>query len=198
MSPASGDDDVLSIGGYRANHELLASTIFSNPTNRNKMVDRTGGYTVHHPSGEVLSMFEASNRYQVVGESSVVIGGKDYGCGSSRIMAVTGPLLLGVRVVIAESIAPIHRSNLWQSGIVPLLFPEGTSAKTLGLDGSEEWFIPLSQIRPEGGTITCSYSRAGEVSLIELVVAMESPQEFQFFRQGGAMAMQMRDLAAAI
>lgn len=190
--------DVLSIGGYRANHEMLMATIFSNPTNQNKMVEQLGGWTIHHTSGEEVTIFEAACRYRESGISQVVIGGREYGCGSSRVMAASGPWMLGVRVVIAESFEAIHRANLWQMGVVPFTFESGTTAETLGLDGSEAWDIPLSQITQEGGTLNATFTRAsGESVSIRLVIALESPQEFEFLVHGGSMQKQMRELAAA-
>ncbi|MFM7630413.1 MAG: hypothetical protein ACKO43_01210 [Alphaproteobacteria bacterium] len=158
-----------------------------------------GGWTIHYTSSsEEVTIFEAAYRYRESGISQVVVGGREYGCGSSRVMAASGPWMLGVRAVIAESFEAIHRANLWQMGVVPFVFAEGVTAETLGLDGSEAWNIPLSQITQDGGTLNASFTRAsGETVEVPLVIALESPQEFEFLIHGGSMQKQMRQLAAA-
>ncbi|MBL1434057.1 aconitate hydratase AcnA [Candidatus Wolfebacteria bacterium] len=187
-------DDILSTGGYRANYEMLMTTIFSNPKARNLMSSRDGGWTIHHPSGEDLTIFETSAQYRHENIDMVVIGGKNYGCGSSRVMAASGPWMLGVRAVIAESFEAIHRSNLWQMGIVPFCFKEGTTAETLGLDGSEEWNIPLNNLSAKSTDLPSSFMKNGEIHKLNLVVALESEQEFEFLQHGGVMQMQLRAL----
>lgn len=191
-------DSVLSIGGYRSNENVLHTTIFSNPTNRNQMVQRDGGWTAHYPSGEEVVVFEAARRYREDGVQQIVIGGKEYGCGSSRVMAASGPSQLGVKAIIAESFEAIHRSNLWQWGIAALTFTEEVSAQSLSLNGSELWHIPLHELTAESKTIESFFVREdGELVDVLLNVALESEQEFQFFLHGGAVRMQMRELAAA-
>lgn len=200
-------DDVLSIGGYRSNPNMLNRTIFSNPTNQNLMVKAPGGWTIHGPSGEEITVFAASERYRNEGTPLVVIGGENYGCGSSRAMAASGPKDLGVKVVIAQSFEAIHRSNLWQFGIVPFTFDqretsedsdEVVNAQFYGLDGTESWDIPLDKVTVDTREIEAKFTRAnGEVVTLTLIVELESDQEHEFFLQGGAIPQQMRALAAA-
>lgn len=189
-------ESILSIGGYRSNDDVLNTTILSNPTNQNLMVSQKGGWTVHYPSGDEVVVFEAARRYRNEGVSQVIIGGRDYGCGSSRVMAASGPAKLGVKAVIAESFEAIHRSNLWQWGVAALTFREGENAETFALTGDESWNIWLNGITSESTELDAEIIRSdGQVVPVTLQVALESGQEFEFFRHGGAVRMQMRDLA---
>ncbi len=188
--------DILSIGGYRSNTDLLSSTIFSNPTNQNLMVEQKGGWTKYYPSGEELSIYIAAQRYKSENVPLIVIGGINYGCGSSRVMAASGPYMLGVKSVIAESYEAIHRSNLWQMGIVPLCFMEGENAETFGIDGSEVWEIPLSEIDENTDVLNVSFIKSsGETIAFQVRVALESPQEYGFLQHGGVMQQQLREMA---
>ncbi len=190
--------DILSAGGYRSNDNVLNTTMFSNPQNKNLMVDRQGGWTIQYPQGKEVVVFEAATYYQKLGIPQVVVGGKDYGCGSSRVMAASGPAKLGVRAVIAESIEAIHRANLWQWGIAALTFTKGQSAELLQLDGSETWDIPVELLTKESETLEATLRRAdGSSEVVVLSVALESDQEFEFYLHGGAVRMQMRELATA-
>ena len=130
--------DFNSFGSRRGNHEVMVRGTFANIRMRNQIAPGTeGGFTTHFPSGEVTSIYEASNRYQEEGTQLVVIAGSEYGTGSSRDWAAKGTLLLGVKAVIATSFERIHRSNLVGMGVLPLTFPEGEDADSLGLDGTE-------------------------------------------------------------
>ncbi len=122
----------------RANHEVMMRGSFNNPRIQNEMTpDRLGGWTVHQPSGEVMTIFDAHERYEKEGRPLVVVAGREYGTGSSRDWAARGPHLLGVRAIIAESFERIHRSNLVGMGVLPLQFQNGDSRTSLGLDGTE-------------------------------------------------------------
>ncbi len=130
--------DFNTYGARRGNHEVLMRGTFANVRLKNHMAGgREGGWTTHHPSGELLSIYDAAMRYQQEGVPLVVFAGKEYGSGSSRDWAAKGPALLGVKVVIAESFERIHRSNLVGMGILPLELERGVTVESLGLDGDE-------------------------------------------------------------
>ena len=130
--------DFNSFGSRRGNHEVMMRGTFANIRMRNQLVPGVeGGYTVHFPSGEQLSIYDAAMRYRDEGTQLVVLAGKEYGTGSSRDWAAKGTMLLGVRAVIAESYERIHRSNLIGMGVLPLEFTGGESASSLGLTGVE-------------------------------------------------------------
>lgn len=190
-------NDVLSLGGYRSNDQIVAAMTYGNPTNQNLMVPgKKGGWTVMHPTEEVESIYNAARRYRESGTPLIVIAGKNYGCGSSRVMAATGPWMLGVRAIVAQNFEAIHRANLWQNGIVPLCFGEGQTMETLGLDGSEEWDIPLDEITADTKVIGARVSRPGVNLGVVLTVALESEQEYEFLVHGGAMQRQLREFVA--
>ncbi|MCX6995966.1 MAG: aconitate hydratase AcnA [Kiritimatiellaeota bacterium] len=133
--------DFNSYGARRGNHEVMVRGTFANVRIRNRLVAREGGWTVHVPTGDELSIFEASQRYEKAGTPLIVLAGKMYGAGSSRDWAAKGPYLLGVKVVIAESFERIHRSNLVEMGILPLEFTDGQTVISLGLTGRETFSI---------------------------------------------------------
>jgi aconitate hydratase len=131
-----------SYGARRGNHEVMVRGTFANVRFRNRLAPgREGTATVHFPSGDELTIYEASQRYLADGVPLIVLAGQEYGTGSSRDWAAKGPNLLGVRAVIAESYERIHRSNLLMMGILPLQFLDGQSAESLGLTGGEEFAI---------------------------------------------------------
>ena len=132
--------DFNSYGARRGNHEVMVRGTFANVRLRNQLVPGSEGtWTVHVPSGEEMTIYEASERYLAEGTPLVVLAGKEYGSGSSRDWAAKGPNLLGVKVVIAESYERIHRSNLLMMGVLPLQFLPGDSVASLGLTGREEF-----------------------------------------------------------
>jgi aconitate hydratase len=173
---------------------------FANVRLRNLLAPGTeGGVTVHLPEGEQTSIFEASARYQSDGVPLVVLAGKEYGTGSSRDWAAKGSLLLGVRAVIARSFERIHRSNLIGMGVLPLEFPDGDSAESLGLDGHETFSIeglaPLN-----GGTTPKEVSvraRRDDGSVVEFAgrVRIDTPMEAEYYRHGGILPFVLRQLA---
>ncbi|MDA1264899.1 MAG: aconitate hydratase AcnA, partial [Planctomycetota bacterium] len=134
--------DFNSFGSRRGNHEVMMRGTFANVRIKNRLVPGTeGGVTIHHPTGEQTSIYDASMRYRSAGTPTIILGGKEYGTGSSRDWAAKGPCLLGVRAVIVESYERIHRSNLIGMGVLPLQFQAGASADSLGLDGSETFAV---------------------------------------------------------
>ena len=137
-SLAVSPGDFNTYGSRRGNHEVMMRGTFANVRIRNLMLrEKEGGWTTHHPSGDLLTIYDAAMRYVAEGTPTIVLAGKEYGSGSSRDWAAKGPALLGVRAVIAESYERIHRSNLVGMGILPLQFEPGTTARALGLTGSE-------------------------------------------------------------
>jgi aconitate hydratase len=192
--------DFNSYGARRGNHEVMMRGTFANVRLRNEMADgKEGGWTKHMPSGEVMSIYDASMKYQADGVPLVVIGGKEYGSGSSRDWAAKGVNLLGVKAVIAESFERIHRSNLVGMGVLPLVFTEGQSRTSLGLDGSEVLDIEgvAAGLRP-GQDVKCTIRRAdGASETITLRSRIDTLDEVDYFRHGGILHYVLRQLAGA-
>ncbi len=185
-----------SYGSRRGNHEVMMRGTFANIRLRNRLAPGTeGGFTVHQPSGDETTIFEAAMRYAEEGVPLGVLAGKEYGSGSSRDWAAKGPLLLGVRFVIAESYERIHRSNLVGMGILPLQFPDGESAESLGLSGRERFDLaPLSDgSRVLGVTATREDGTALE---LEATVRIDTPNEWLYYRHGGILHFVLRQLVA--
>jgi aconitate hydratase len=182
--------DFNSYGSRRGNHDVMVRGTFANIRIKNEMTSgREGGFTVHHPDGDEITIFEATERYRSEKAPLVVVAGKEYGSGSSRDWAAKGPLLLGVRVVIAESFERIHRSNLIGMGILPLQFLEGENRKTLALDGSEtiELKITAAELAP-GMEVPAKISRPdGSGTEIILKSRMDTANEAAYFRAGGIL-----------
>ena len=192
--------DFNSYGSRRGNHEVMIRGTFANIRLRNRLLDGVeGGYTRNLLTGEQESIFDASQAYQAAGIPLVVLGGKEYGSGSSRDWAAKGTALLGVKAVIAESFERIHRSNLIGMGVVPLQFPEGQSADSLGLDGTEIFSITGLTALNEGSTPRTVAVRAekadGSVISFDAVVRIDTPGEADYFRHGGILQYVLRSLA---
>ena len=192
--------DFNSYGSRRGNHEVMIRGTFANIRLRNRLLDGVeGGYTRNLLTGEQESIFDASQAYQAAGIPLVVLGGKEYGSGSSRDWAAKGTALLGVKAVIAESFERIHRSNLIGMGVVPLQFPAGQSAESLGLDGTEIFFITGLTALNEGSTPRTVAVRAekadGSVISFDAVVRIDTPGEADYFRHGGILQYVLRSLA---
>ena len=192
--------DFNSYGSRRGNHEVMIRGTFANIRLRNRLLDGVeGGYTRNLLTGEQESIFDASQAYQAAGIPLVVLGGKEYGSGSSRDWAAKGTALLGVKAVIAESFERIHRSNLIGMGVVPLQFPEGQSADSLGLDGTEIFSITGLTALNEGTTPRTVTVRAektdGSVISFDAVVRIDTPGEADYFRHGGILQYVLRSLA---
>ena len=192
--------DFNSYGSRRGNHEVMIRGTFANIRLRNRLLDGVeGGYTRNFLTGEQESIFDASQAYQAAGIPLVVLGGKEYGSGSSRDWAAKGTALLGVKAVIAESFERIHRSNLIGMGVVPLQFPEGQSADSLGLDGTEIFSITGLTALNEGTTPRTVAVRAqradGSAISFDAVVRIDTPGEADYFRHGGILQYVLRSLA---
>ncbi len=189
--------DFNSLGSRRGNHEVMMRGTFANIRLRNLMAPGTeGGVTLHQPSGEALSIFDAAMRYQAEAVPVVVIAGKEYGSGSSRDWAAKGPRLLGVRAVIAESYERIHRTNLVCMGVLPLQFLAGESAASLGLTGHETFDIEGL----EGGHAKEVSLKAtagdGSARTFRAKVRIDTPNEVDYYRNGGILHYVLRRLAA--
>jgi aconitate hydratase len=187
-----------SYGARRGHHEVLVRGTFGNIRLRNRLVDREGPYTRHLPSGEELFIYDAALRYRDEGVPLLVLAGREYGSGSSRDWAAKGPLLLGVRAVIAESFERIHRTNLIGMGILPLEFPTGSGAAALGLDGTELYTIrgledglaPRTSLRVE------AVAADGTVRGFDARCRLDGPVEVDYYRHGGILPAVLRRLAA--
>ncbi len=195
-----GVQDFNSYGSRRGNHEVMVRGTFANIRLRNELAPGTeGGVTRHMPDGKVMSIFEASELYQKEGVPLIVVAGKEYGSGSSRDWAAKGPNLLGVRAVVAESFERIHRSNLVGMGILPLVFPEGVTRKSLALDGSETFDIVgiETEIRP-GMTLPLAIRRAdGRVETVEVKCRIDTLDEVDYYRHGGILPYVLRNMMAS-
>jgi len=191
--------DFNSFGSRRGNHEVMVRGTFANIRMRNEIAPGTeGGFTTHFPSGEVISIYEASNRYQDEGIQLVVLAGSQYGTGSSRDWAAKGTLMLGVKAVIATSFERIHRSNLVGMGVLPLTFPEGEDADSLGLDGTEAFDIPASaELEPFSSIPVTATKADGSVTGFDAVVRLDTPVEVDYYRNGGILQAVLRNLAEA-
>jgi len=194
--------DFNSYGSRRGNHEVMIRGTFANIRLRNRLLDGVeGGYTRNFLTGEQESIFDASQAYQDAGIPLVVLGGKEYGSGSSRDWAAKGTALLGVKAVIAESFERIHRSNLIGMGVVPLQFPAGQSAESLGLDGTETFSITGLTALNEGTTprtVAVTVQKAGGSAVsFDAVVRIDTPGEADYFRHGGILQYVLRQLASS-
>ena len=183
-------------GSRRGNHEVMARGGFSNTRLRNLLADgKVGGYTKFFPSGEVLTIYDASTKYQEQKVPLIVIAGKQYGGGSSRDWAVKAPKLLGVKAVIAESFERIHRSNLVAMGILPLEFAPGEGAKALGLKGNEVYSIAgMRGLRP-GAKLEATASSNGRDVKFMLKARIDNKAEMDYFEGGGVLPYVLERLA---
>jgi aconitate hydratase len=188
-----------SYGARRGNHNVMMRGTFANVRIKNIMLGgKEGGNTIHYPSGETLSIFDAAMRYKAEGVPLVVFAGKEYGTGSSRDWAAKGTRLLGVRAVIAQSFERIHRSNLVGMGVLPLVFEPAQSWQELGVTGKETVTIPgLAALKPRqrlGLTITFD---DGKSRTIEVLCRIDTEEELSYYRHGGILPFVLRNLAAA-
>lgn len=190
--------DFNSFGSRRGNDRVMVRGTFANIRIRNQLAPGTeGGVTRHLPDGEVMSIYDASMKYQADGVPLVVLAGSEYGTGSSRDWAAKGTLLLGVKAVIAASYERIHRSNLVGMGILPLEFADGATWQSLGLTGEEMFDIPdLSNDLQPRSTITVSAtSSSGETASFPCVVRIDTPVEMQYYQNGGILHTVLRNLS---
>ena len=190
--------DFNSYGSRRGNHEVMMRGTFANIRIKNEMVPGVeGGYTVHIPSGEQMPMYDAAMRYKQAGTPLVVLGGREYGTGSSRDWAAKGTILLGVKAVIVESYERIHRSNLVGMGVLPLQFQEGEGAEELGLEGEEVFTIRgLADLQPRQ-QVTVDFERKdGSTGSFKALCRIDTANEMHYYRHGGILHYVLRNLAA--
>ncbi|MFL6116529.1 MAG: aconitase family protein, partial [Catenulispora sp.] len=186
--------DFNSYGSRRGNHEVMIRGTFANIRLRNQLLDGVeGGFTKNLLTGEQTTIYEASQAYQEAGIPLVVLAGKEYGSGSSRDWAAKGTALLGVKAVIAESYERIHRSNLIGMGVVPLQYPAGQNAESLGLTGAETFEITGLEALNSGGTPRTVKVKADGVEF-DAVVRIDTPGEADYYRNGGIMQYVLRNL----
>jgi aconitate hydratase len=191
--------DFNQYGTRRGNHEVMMRGTFANIRIKNQMVPGVeGGVTVHYPSGERLSIYDAAMRYRTERVPLVIFAGKEYGTGSSRDWAAKGTKLLGVRAVVAQSFERIHRSNLVGMGVVPLTFEDATSWQTLGLKGNETVTIRGlgGELKPRQTLTAEIVFPDGNVKRVPLTCRIETLDELDYFRNGGILPYVLRHLAA--
>jgi aconitate hydratase len=190
--------DFNSYGARRGNHEVMMRGTFANIRLRNLLAPGTeGGVTVHVPSGEQMSIYDASMRYQSEGTPLVVLAGKEYGTGSSRDWAAKGTMLLGVKAVIAESFERIHRSNLIGMGVLPCQFTGGQNAQSLGLTGREVFeFGDLKDAEARTVKVTARPDDGRAPIEFEVRVRIDTPKERDYYRHGGILQYVLRQIAA--
>ncbi len=188
--------DFNSYGSRRGNHEVMIRGTFANIRLRNQLAPGTeGGFTrdFNEPDGPVSTIYDASEKYIAAGIPLVILSGKEYGSGSSRDWAAKGTALLGVKAVVAESYERIHRSNLIGMGVLPLQYPEGQNAESLGLTGEETFEITGVTELNEGRTPKTVKVTAGDISF-DAVVRIDTPGEADYYRNGGIMQYVLRNL----
>jgi aconitate hydratase len=189
-----------SYGARRGNDRVMTRGTFANVRIKNLMVPGVeGGVTVHQPDGERMSIYDASMKYQEAGTPLVIIAGTEYGTGSSRDWAAKGTRLLGVKAVVAESFERIHRSNLVGMGVLPLCFQEGTSAKTLKLDGTETYSLRGldDNIKPRQQAILEIKRADGKIENVPLTLRIDTPIEVDYYRHGGILPYVLRQIINA-
>ncbi len=187
--------DFNSYGSRRGNHEVMMRGTFANIRIKNLMLPGTeGGVTKYLPTGEVMPIYDASMQYQADGTPLVVLGGKDYGMGSSRDWAAKGTVLLGVRAVIVQSFERIHRSNLIGMGVLPLQFAEGQNAAALGFDGTETFSIPVTEgVKPRQTITVTATKEDGTQVTFDTICRLDTPVEVDYYRHGGILHYVLRD-----
>jgi aconitate hydratase A / 2-methylisocitrate dehydratase len=190
--------DFNQYGTRRGNHEVLIRGTFANIRLRNKLAEKEGWWTRHLPSGEEMTIYDASARYQQDGVPLVVFAGKEYGTGSSRDWAAKGPNLMGVRAAIAESFERIHRSNLVMMGIIPLEFMPGETMASLGLTGEETFTIRgLDKLAPKAKLTVEATSANGKKTSFNVLARVDDPTDLEYVRHGGILQQVLRERIAA-
>tara|TARA_R110000851_G_scaffold86648_3_gene188501 strand:+ start:283951 stop:286665 length:2715 start_codon:yes stop_codon:yes gene_type:complete len=185
--------DFNSYGSRRGNHEVMMRGTFANVRLRNQLApDTEGGWTTYFPDNSSISVYEAAMKYRQTETPLVVLAGQEYGTGSSRDWAAKGTILLGVRAVIAKSFERIHRSNLVGMGVLPLQFSDGEDADSLGLDGTEHFDIPAIDADQRELSVTATGERGTRT--FSVTVRIDTPNEFDYFRNGGILHYVLRKL----
>ncbi len=191
--------DFNQYGARRGHDEVMTRGTFANIRLKNEMVasGKEGGYTTYVPSGEETTIYDASMKYQSAGKGLVVFAGKEYGTGSSRDWAAKGTRLLGIKAVIAESFERIHRSNLIGMGVIPCVFTDGQTRKSLGLDGSEEITIHgLTEMKPKAVLNAEIKHKNGQISQVKLQSRIDTANELEYYKNSGILHYVLRKLNA--
>jgi aconitate hydratase len=199
LSKGVAIEDFNSYGSRRGNHQVMVRGTFANVRIKNLMVPGVeGGVTVHQPSGERMSIYDAAMKYQEEGAALVVIAGQEYGTGSSRDWAAKGTRLLGVKAVIAQSFERIHRSNLVGMGVLPCQFKDQTSAKSLGLDGTEQFdLLGVEEgVRPRQDVTLVVHRINGAAEEVPVTLRIDTPIEIDYYQHGGILPFVLRQLLA--
>ncbi|MEO1250256.1 MAG: aconitate hydratase, partial [Pseudomonadota bacterium] len=186
-----------SYGARRGNHEIMMRGTFANIRIKNELVPGTeGGFTKHQPSGETMSIYDAAMRYQSEGVPLVVIGGKEYGTGSSRDWAAKGTRLLGIKAVVTESFERIHRSNLIGMGVIPAQFKDGLTRNDLSLDGTETFDITgiAEGITPRGDLTLTIHRADGSSQEVPLLCRIDTANELEYLKNGGILEYVLRSM----
>jgi aconitate hydratase len=189
--------DFNSYGSRRGNHEVMMRGTFANVRLRNLMAPGTeGGVTRYQPSGEQMTIFDASVKYQDAGVPLMIVAGKEYGSGSSRDWAAKGTYLLGVKAVIAESFERIHRSNLVNMGVLPLQFKLGDNAASLKINGTESFQVKgvADGLKPRGDVLVIATETDGSTREFTVTVRIDTPEELLAFKHGGILPYVVRQL----
>jgi aconitate hydratase len=200
MEQGVAPEDFNSYGARRGNDRVMVRGTFANIRIRNSMVPGVeGGVTKYLPTGETLSIYDASMKYQADKVPLVILAGTEYGTGSSRDWAAKGTLLLGIKAVIAASFERIHRSNLVGMGVLPLQFMPGQTAASLGLTGDETLdFEGLNDQLTPRSQLTVKATRPDGTSFsFETLVRIDTPVEIDYFRNGGILPTVLRKLATS-
>ena len=190
-------EEFNSYGSRRGNDEVMIRGTFANVRIKNQLAKQEGGYTAFLPTGEEMSVYDASVRYKSANIPLLILAGREYGSGSSRDWAAKGTYLLGVRAVIAESYERIHRSNLVGMGVLPLQYLPDQNASTLGLDGREKFTIAGLDDRlvPGQALVVSAAASDGEVKEFEVMIRLDSKIEVDYYRNGGILQYMLRKLA---
>ena len=186
-----------SFGSRRGNHDVMVRGTFANIRLRNRLTpEMEGDWTIHQPSEEVMRIYDASEKYRSDEVPLIILAGKEYGTGSSRDWAAKGPMLLGVRAVIAESFERIHRSNLIGMGVLPLVFTDGQSATSLGLDGTETYDLlgVANSVTPSSTIEITATSKSGNVTKFNVLARIDTEVENEYYRHGGLLPYVLRQM----
>ena len=186
-----------SFGSRRGNHDVMVRGTFGNIRLRNKLnPDIEGDWTTHIPSGDSMRIYDAAERYREEKTPLIILAGKEYGTGSSRDWAAKGPMLLGVRAVIAESFERIHRSNLIGMGVLPLVFTNGNSANSLGLDGTESFDIigVENSVDPGSKINITATKKSGDQIIFEVLCRIDTSIENEYYGNGGLLPYVLRQM----
>jgi len=192
--------DFNSYGARRGNHEVMMRGTFANIRLKNFLVPGSeGNVTVHFPSGEQMSIYDAAMKYRSGKTSLVVVAGAEYGTGSSRDWAAKGTYLLGVKAVIAKSFERIHRSNLAGMGVLPLQFEAGQDAASLSLNGQETFAVTgvAKDLSPKKKLTVTATDTEGKKTTFTVVCRLDTPNEVDYYRNGGILHFVLRQLASA-